>query len=374
MTHAAGNRNDTRWKAALVCAWLALVGCGPRSPDADARPASASESGPSATDKLVDTDFTTFSDLADSPLNEMPKMDAWRQEVPGIREIEIPSSSGGEAQPALFYDSGSDRPRPLLMALHSWTSDYQKQFSIPYGVWATKNDWVLMHADFGGEFDDPAAALSEGAVEDILDALEWARNNARIDEERIYLTGFSGGAMAALTMVGRYPDKWTAAVAWVPVFDLVDWYATIRHHDMHYAPDIEAICGGPPVSGTRAEEECRKRSPSSYLAKARGHDVRVLIAAGIEDWFVPPRHALEAFNALADPADRLSEQQIERISSDGVVPPDLESAKPYPRVSAAGRKILGERESAGAVLWIFDGSHDVIYNAGLAWLAEQRGP
>ncbi|WP_394367509.1 hypothetical protein [Legionella israelensis] len=39
--------------------------------------------------------------------------------------------------------------------------------------------------------------------------------------------------MMTLNMVGRYPELWTAAVAWVPVYHLVAWYATTRHatHD-----------------------------------------------------------------------------------------------------------------------------------------------
>ncbi len=167
------------------------------------------------------TSFTTFMALASSPLGDMAKMEAWRQEVPEIREVRIPSTADGAEQPALFCDSGSDRPRPLLVVLHSWTADYRQQFSIPYGAWAVANDWVLIHPDYRGQFDRPEATLSELAVSDVVDALRWAREHATIDPDRIYLAGFSGGASAALTMVGRYPELWTAAVAWVPVYDLV---------------------------------------------------------------------------------------------------------------------------------------------------------
>ncbi|MDY7096118.1 MAG: prolyl oligopeptidase family serine peptidase, partial [Acidobacteriota bacterium] len=255
-------------------------------------------------------DFTTFTDLADSALGDLQKMTAWKQEVPEIREVRIPSSSGGEAQPALFYDSGSREPRPLLVALHSWTADYQKEFSIPYGAWAAKNDWVMIHPNYRGQFDRPEATLSDGAVEDILEALDWATVNAAVDKDRIYITGFSGGAMAALLMAGRYPELWTAVVAWVPVYDLVEWYSTVHEHTkLHYASDIIASCGGKPLPDTAAAKECTKRSPSTYLSQARGHDVDVLIAVGIEDWFVPPAHGMWAYNALAEEDDQLSAEE-----------------------------------------------------------------
>ena len=327
-----------------------------------------------ATEPRTVPEFTTFMDLAHSPLGDMAKMDAWRSKVPDIREVSIPSSADGEAQPALFYDSGSDRAKPLLVVLHSWTADYRQQFSVPYGVWAARNDWVLIHPDYRGRFNRPQATLSELAVSDVLDAVRWAREQARVDPDRIYLAGFSGGGSAVLTMVGRHPELWTAAVAWVPVYDLVEWWSTIReHHDLHYAGDIVASCRGEPRPGTAAEKACRERSPSSYLPDARGHDVRVLIATGVEDWFVPPAHALDAFNALADPSDRLAPKVVDAISDRGRVPRRLRRDARHPLFEAAGKKLLLERSSSQAVLWVFSGSHDVVYNAGLAWLAEQ-GP
>ncbi len=336
-----------------------LLGCGASSGAGEAEPVPR---------------FTTFMELAESPLSDLPKMEAWRQEVPGIREVRISSSADGSEQPALFYDSGSDRRKPLLVVLHSWTADYRQHFSIPYGAWAAANDWVLVHPNYRGDFDRPEATLSELAVSDVLDALRWAREHARIDSDRVYLAGFSGGAAAVLTMVGRRPELWTAAVAWVPVYDLVEWWGTIREHDdLHYAANIVASCGGEPRAGTQAERECRRRSPSSYLEQARGTGVEVLIATGVDDWFVPPSHALRAFNALALPEGRLSMDEIEAISVDGRIPESLDGEAENPLFDAAGKELLLERTSGQAVLWVFEGSHDVVYNAGLRWLAGREG-
>lgn len=363
--HPARARRSRPLLATALGASLLLVAC-------EAATVSPVEAGPVESGAVQAVEFTSFTDLAGSSLNDMAPLDAWRREVPEIQEIEIPRAGGEESQPALFYDSGSSEKRPLLVALHSWTADYRKQFSIPYGAWAKQNDWVMIHPDYRGNFDRPEATMSEGAVQDILDALEWAKKNASVDEDRIYLTGFSGGGMAVLTMVGRHPDLWTAAAAWVPVWDLGEWYSTVRERpDLHYASNIVASCGGKPKEGSEAAEECRKRSPSSYLAQARGHDVKVLVTAGIEDWFVPPAHAIQAYNTLADEGDRLSEAHQRQISDEETVPEELQGEVSNPLIEAAGRKLLLERRSDQVQLWIFDGGHDVIYNAGLDWLARQ---
>ncbi len=58
-----------------------------------------------------------------------------------------------------------------------------------------KNDWIFIHPNYRGKFNDSGATASEKAVRDILDALEYAREHAPVDNDRIYLAGFSRGAM-----------------------------------------------------------------------------------------------------------------------------------------------------------------------------------
>ncbi|MBZ0158011.1 MAG: prolyl oligopeptidase family serine peptidase [Alphaproteobacteria bacterium] len=317
-------------------------------------------------------EYETFSRLAKSPLKKIPDLRAWKKIVPEVTTIAIKSSTGQTNQPALFYDSGSARKKPLLLVLHSWSEDYRQYFSIPYGIWAVKNDWVFMHPDYRGAFTNPEATASETALRDILDAVEYAKKNARIDESRIYIAGFSGGAMATLIMVGRYPELWAGAVAWVPVYDLTEWYTTTRNARHGYARQIANSCGGTPLPGTKAARECRKRSPSTYLKHARGKNVPVYIAVGIDDRFVPPGHAIMAFNDLAAEEDRISRADIEYINARHQLPPRLSGEYSDTLYADAGVKLLFERESAHAVLKIFEGGHDVIYNAGLYWLSTRR--
>lgn len=320
---------------------------------------------------LKQREHKTFSRIARSPLMQLSKPAAWKKAVPGVKTVTIRSSADGAAQPALFYDSGSKRKKPLLLVLHSWSADYQQHFSIPYGVWAVRNDWVFIHPDYRGAFTNPTATASELAVQDILDALRYAKEHAAIDESRIYIAGFSGGGMATLIMAGRYPHLWTAAVAWVPVYDLAAWYLTTRKSAHDYSKYIESSCGGPPLPGADAEKECLKRSPRSYLHNARGK-VPVYIATGISDPFVPPDHALKAFNDLAAAEDRLSEADIEYIARRHRLPSSLSGTFRDRLYADAGVELLFERRSGEVTLKIFKGGHDVVYNAGLHWLSQQR--
>jgi dienelactone hydrolase len=326
--------------------------------------------GKAAAAELVE-EFTTWSGL---PKKEL----SWEEIVPEVRTVHITSTADGTDQPALFYDPDAGEKRPLLVALHSWSDNYTQKGSIPYGLWAVRNGWVFIHPDFRGVNKTPEATASELAVQDTLDALEYARRHADVDESRVYLIGFSGGAMSALIMAGRYPELWTAVSAWVPILSLNDWFAYNATHQpgRHYVEHIEASCGGAPTPGTEAAEECARRSPAMYLDRARGHEVRVQIAVGVSDDFVPPSHSLRVFNALAEDRDRFTEQEILAIDSTLAMPSDLAQpgAMPDQEVySQAGHQKLFERSSANASIVLFEGGHDIVYNAGLLWLSRQRG-
>ncbi|SDB60756.1 Prolyl oligopeptidase family protein [Desulfonatronum thiosulfatophilum] len=322
-------------------------------------------------------DYISFTQVADLPLRNLPEKQAWQKAAPEVVEISIPRQGNESGQPALWYNSGSDGKKPLLLALHSWSDSYLQHYGIPYGVFAVKNDWIFMHPDFRGRFDNADATGSEKAVRDVLQALEYAKANAEVDESRIYLAGFSGGAMMSLIMVGRYPDKFTAALASVPVYDLNDWYDYLEEAQLFYADryqrDIEASCGGNPTVSDQAREECRKRSPSTYLSQARGTEVQVYVGGGMGDPFVPPSHAIRAFNELADEEDRISEEDFMYIDENKALPEHLQGQEVSdPFFEKAGLPVVLKRKSNNATIVLFDGGHDIVYNQGLDWLSKQQ--
>ena len=300
-------------------------------------------------------------------------LSVWRSRVPRIEEVEITSTLDGNRQRALFYDPGQPEPRPLLVALHSWSENYLQNIGIPYGIFAERNGWVMIHPDHRGPYRTPYSTASELALRDVLDAVAYAKRRARVDSTRIYLVGYSGSAMTSLVLAGRNPEIWAGVVSWVPIYDLADWYGWLRSNmpERHYAHEVAAACGGAPRPGTAAAEECRKRSPRSHLKAARGR-VNIYLGAGIWDAIVPPDHALRAFNDLAAPEDRVPEDTIGRITKTRSIPEALGAPETRPLYDAAKAKVVFERTSERATVVVFLGGHDVIYNAGLSWLGNQR--
>lgn len=292
-----------------------------------------------------------------------------------VRRIEYTSSADQSQQPALFYASDSSRPRPVLVALHTWSFDYTQVSSIPYAEWCIEKDWVFIHPNFRGPNNNPQATGSELVVADILSAVEYAKAHALVDATRIYLVGESGGGYAALLLAGRAPHIWAGVSAWGPITDLGDWYFETKSRNLKYAQEIVASCGGIPQRGSAAETECRKRSAMTYLANARG--LLIDINAGIRDGHgtngpVPICQSLRAYNLLAHPADRLSEEAIDIMVKLAHVPKELRFSGKDPLYG--DNQVLLRRQSGKVRLSLFDGGHEIIHRAALAWLAAQKKP
>lgn len=299
-------------------------------------------------------------------------LERWREDVPGIADVRIASTYDDYEQPALWLAPEGDGPRPLLVVLHSWSVDYQQHLGIPYAKWAQENGWAMIHPDFRGVLSQPEATGSEGAVQDVLDAIDFAAAHADIDTDHVFITGFSGGGMMTLLMAGRHPERFAGAVAWVPIHDLGAWHAYQPSAD--YAREIEQSCLGNPSTDPAAAEECAQRSPSAHLDAARDAGVPIYIGAGLADHIVPATHAVWAFNQLADPDHRLSEAQAGAIGA-GSIPEELAGEIGEGTYFAEeDPPLVFARSSASVTLALFDGGHEGVYNPGLAWMVDQIRP
>jgi hypothetical protein len=172
-----------------------------------------------------------------------------------------------------------------------------------------------------------------------------------------------------LLMVGRHPEVWAAASAWVGISDLAAWHE--RHAKDHYGAMLRKSCGGAPGDSPDVDRQYQERSPIAHLHRAK--DVPLDIGTGVHDGrtgSVPFRHTLQAFNAVAAPGDRLAPADIESYYATERLPAGW---------SPAGADLLyGKKKplfrwiSGNTRVTIFEGGHEIVHVAGLNWLAQQR--
>jgi poly(3-hydroxybutyrate) depolymerase len=287
--------------------------------------------------------------------------------------ITVTSSIDGTSQPSYLIlprDLDSDQQSvPLLVSLHSWSADVeQRKFELER--LAIQRGWIYLFPHFRGPNQHPDACGSVKAQQDILDAVDWVRQRYPVDSRRIYLTGVSGGGHMTMLMVGRHPQRWAAASAWVGISDLAAWHAF--HADTRYGAMLRASCGGRPGESPEVDQQYRLRSPLTHLHAAG--QVPLDLAAGIHDGHrgsVPIRHTLDAFNtiALAVGESPVSEHEIQQLSRpDGRL--DRPQASDRTVDTALGRTIHLRRYAGPSRVTIFEGAHEGNAAAAIDWLEQ----
>lgn len=288
---------------------------------------------------------------------------------PQLETVKVVSTLDGGSQRCLWLapeDKGE--AAPLLVSLHTWSKNYKMPNPVP-PKWCAAHNWAYIAPDFRGPNKTPQALGSDFAVQDIVDAVEWAKKKANIDPDRIYLLGGSGGGHMTLLMVGRHPGIWAGVAAFCPITDVAEWY---RFHSRtgkedRYAQMMHAACEGTPED---RKDEYAKRSPVTHLANAK--NVPVYIGTGIHDGYkgsVPVSHALKGFNCLADEKDKIPEDVIKGIVETQAVP----DAWRFDGADPDYIQQIHLRKTSGNVrITLFEGAHDILPSQGLNWLSNQR--
>lgn len=294
--------------------------------------------------------------------------------------IAIKSSKDGSTQNILFYMppgsavDGAAKSVPLLVGLHSWGTDYLN--TAPYIGVAKKHGWAFVGPDYRGPNIRPEACASDLAMQDVLDAVNFAKSRARIDNSKIYILGESGGGHMALMMAARFPDLWAGVSAWVPIADLSAWHAESKAAGRNYSDKLEKVCGGAPGK-PETDAEYRKRSPLFFLQNAKG--LPIDINTGIHDGHtgsVPVSHALRAFNVLAE-VNGFKDKKITPEEIDFMVKTEkIHDSLSREKVNDPDRKnpVLFRREAGPVRITIFEGGHEGDKKAALNWLAKQKKP
>lgn len=305
------------------------------------------------------------------PSRKIPE--EWRKML-----VQVKSSLDGTMQPCWFWapEKACSSPVPLVVGLHTWSADYT--WINHYATvlkYAKGHGWAMVGPNFRGPNSTPAGCGSDLAVQDIVDAVEYAKGRVKIDAKRIYIVGGSGGGHITLLMAGRHPEIWAGCAAFCPITDVARWHAdSLLDHPgrgKQYAQMLEKACGGVPAD---RPEEYRHRSPLTWISRAADAGVPCYIVTGIHDGWtgsVPVGHSFRAFNALADAKDRVPEDAIAEIESSQKVPEALAYRGPADPFYSERLRIHFRRTSRNVRFTLFEGGHGGNYAAGLDFLSRQ---
>ena len=298
----------------------------------------------------------------------------WRE-----RLVQVKSTLDGTDQPCYFWapEAASAEAVPLVVGLHTWSGDYTQLVHYKTVLeYAMKAGWAFVGPNFRGPNSTPAGCGSDLAVQDIVDAVNYAKGRVKIDASRVYIIGGSGGGHMTLLMLGRHPETFAAGAAFCPITDVARWHAdSLADHPGRgkgYAKMLESACGGTPKE---KPAEYAHRSPLTWLERAKAAGVPAYICTGIHDGWkgsVPVGHSFRGFNALADEKDRISEEDIAYFEANQAVPPALASKWEEDPFYGKKNLIHFRRTSGLARLTIFEGGHGGNFPAGFDFLSRQR--
>ena len=294
------------------------------------------------------------------------------------RLVKVRSTLDGTDQPCYFWapEKAKDEAVPLIVGLHTWSLDYHQldHYKTVFN-YAAKSGWAFVGPNFRGPNCTPMGCGSDYAVQDIVDAVNYAKAKVKIDASRVYIIGGSGGGHMTLLMLGRHPEEFAGGAAVCPITDIARWHDdSLEEHPgrgKNYARNLVAACGGTPAE---KPEEYRHRSPLTWLARAKEQNVPAYICTGIHDGWtgsVPVGHSFRAFNLLAAEKDRVSEDDIAYIEKNQAVPPSLAAKWTDPFYTEKSR-IHFRRTSGNVRLTIFEGGHGGPFSAGFDFLSRQR--
>lgn len=296
-----------------------------------------------------------------------PKTAGWPAQV---TQVEIPASDG-MTQRAMWFAPATTGKKPLLVGLHTWSSSYATAGGdAVYAEWCIARGWAFVHPDFRGPNRTPQALGSDRAVQDVVEAVEWAKRQAAVDETRIYLIGVSGGGHMAMQMAGRHPEIWAGVSAWCGIGDVARWYQEHTKDDQsdRYARDVVGALGKVPA---KDDPDAWHRSPQKWLTNAAS--VPLDIAHGIHDGrkgSVPFEHSLRCYNVAVKPDARLDPAGIQTFYQTQKLPPGWPAAGADP--SYGSHTPLFRATSGNTRVTIFEGGHEIVHQAALNWLAQQR--
>lgn len=217
--------------------------------------------------------------------------------------VEIKSTLDNSNQPAYFYQCQTNKPRPLIVSLHTWSGDFEQKDTLSW--MSIQNDYNYIHPHFRGPNNTFQACGSELVIQDIDDAINYAISHANINLSQIHIIGVSGGGYATLLAYMKTKHRIRTFSAWVPISNIEDWYYESVGRKQKYARDIAQATTGQKFENDDYffdADEARKRSP--YFMEtpvSERQNCKLFIYTGIHDGYsgsVPVTQSLRFYNKV----------------------------------------------------------------------------
>lgn len=310
---------------------------------------------------------------------ENPEWDNPISNFPELCKVGMISSSlDSSIQPAVYYWSVSDNPRPLIVSFHTWSADYTQED--PLAIQCIQKDYHYIHPNFRGSNNKPIATGSKYVIGDIEDAISWACKNARIDTSEIHVIGVSGGGYASLLSYMKTKHNVKTFSAWVPISDLKNWFYESEGRKSKYALDVaKSTVQNEDFDSDYyylGEEEAILRSPYYMETPVeRRNNSKLYIYAGIHDGYegsVPVSQSLLFFNKLVRDFDSTEIQSL--IPEKDII--EILASRNFQggEKDSIGDRIIHYQKTYKSLLklTIFEGNHEMLTDVALDHIQTKR--
>ncbi len=186
----------------------------------------------------------------------------------------------------------------IILWLHTWSNDYRTIKQV-FPELSTLDRACIVAPNFNGPNNTPQALGSDDTLDRIDIVLKEVQYKTGLS--RVYLTATSGGTMAALNYMGKYPGKIHLASLWLIIDDLSSLYSTTQ--DPALKSDMVAAIGAPPTGPD--DPAYLARSPRSRLQGIKGNTI-IFLNSGSQDTTSPPAQAVMAKDQIRAAAPEMN--------------------------------------------------------------------
>lgn len=195
-----------------------------------------------------------------------------------------PDFDPNKKYPALLYCQGG--PQSTVSQFFSYRWNFQLMAANDYIIVAPNRRGL---PSFGQEWNDQISGDWGGqAMQDYFSAIDDAKKEPYIDENRVGAVGASYGGYSVYWLAGNHEKRFNCFISHCGLFNLESWYGTTE--EMFFANwDLKGAYweANPPVS-------YEKHSPHKYVGN---WDAPMLVIHSEKDFRVPVSEGIQAFQA-----------------------------------------------------------------------------